>query len=281
MPTAFELLRDNARRRRQELGRAWSGVAHLGRTVRRVRRTLPAWREVLAEERAPRTSVNRPVGADRRLAIIRGRLDLAKQAAHIHHGKVNDVVLAAVAGGLRELLASRGEDVEGLVLRAMVPISLHQEGPEQAQGNKPGWMMVPLPIGEPDPERRLGLVAAATAARRHKARPEAGTGMFRFVIAQRVWYRRFPRQRSVNLVVTNVPGPPMPLYLGGARLLELFPVAPVMGNLTVVVAVLSYTGQLNMTAVTDGGGCPDVEVFAQGVRRALDDVARSVLTPTS
>jgi hypothetical protein len=105
--------------------------------------------------------------------------------------------------------------------------------------------------------------------------------MFRFVIAQRVWYRRFPRQRSVNLVVTNVPGPPMPLYLGGARLLELFPVAPVMGNLTVVVAVLSYTGQLNMTAVTDGGGCPDVEVFAQGVRRALDDVARSVLTPTS
>jgi WS/DGAT/MGAT family acyltransferase len=280
-PTTSELLRDNAHRRRQELGRAWSGLVHLGRTVRQARRTLPAWREVLTEERAPRTSINRPVGADRRLAIIRGRLDGAKQAARTHHAKVNDVVLAAVAGGLRELLAGRGEDVEGLVLRAMVPISLHHEEPGQAQGNKPGWMMVPLPLGEPDPQRRLGLVAAESAARKHKARPEAGTGMFRFVAAQRVWYRLFPRQRSVNLVVTNVPGPPVPLYLAGARLLELFPVAPVMGNLTVVVAVLSYTGQLNLTAVADRGSCPDVEVFARGVRRALDDLARSVLAPSS
>ena len=79
-----------------------------------------------------------PVGADRRLAIIRGRLDLTKQIAHAHNAKVNDVVLAAVAGGLRELLARRGEDVHGLVQRAMVTISEHQEQPGQAQGNKPG-----------------------------------------------------------------------------------------------------------------------------------------------
>jgi diacylglycerol O-acyltransferase / wax synthase len=137
--------------------------------------------------------------------------------------------------------------------------------------------MVPLPLGEPDPERRLELVAAETAARKHKARPEAGSGMFRFVVGQRVWYRRFPRQRSVNLVVTNVPGSPVPLYLAGARLLELFPVVSVMGNLTLVVAVLSYAGQLNFTAVADRDGCPDMEVFAQGARSALDGLARSVL----
>ncbi len=141
--------------------------------------------------------------------------------------------------------------------------------------------MVPLPLGEPDPRHRLELVAAETAARRHKARPEAGTGMFRFVAAQRAWYRLFPRQRSVNLVVTNVPGPPMPLYLAGARLLELFPVVPVMGNLTIVVAALSYTGQLNLTAVADRDCCPDVEVFAQGMRSALDDLAPSMLAPAS
>ena len=106
IPTASELLRDNLRRRRQELGRGWSGLAHPGRTLRRARRALPAWQEVLTEQPAPQTSLNHPVGADRRLAIIRGRLDLTKQIAHAHNAKVNDVVLAAVAGGLRELLAT-------------------------------------------------------------------------------------------------------------------------------------------------------------------------------
>jgi diacylglycerol O-acyltransferase / wax synthase len=281
IPTARELLRDNLRRRRQELGRGWSGLAYPGRTLRRAQAAWPAWREVLAEKPAPRTSLNHPVGADRRLAIVRGRLDLTKQIAHAHQAKVNDVVLAAVAGGLRQLLARRGEDVQGLVQRAMVTISDHQEQPGQARGNKPGWMMVPLPLGEPDPVRRLELIAAETAARKHRARPQAGTGIFRFVAGQRVWYRRFPRQRSVNLVVSNVPGPPVPLHLAGARLLELFPMMPTMGNLTLVVAALSYAGQLNLTAVADRDGCPDVDVFAQGVRSALDDLARSVLVPAS
>ena len=281
VPTAGELLRDNLRRRRREIGRGWSGLAHPGRTLRRARQTLPAWQEVLTEERAPLTSLNRTVGTDRRLALVRGRLDLTKQVAHVHHAKVNDVMLAAVAGGLRQLLASRGEDIRGLVLRAMVTISLHQEQPGQARGNIPGWMMVPLPLGEPDPVRRLELIARETAARKDKPRPEAGSGVFRFVAGQRVWYRLFPRQRSVNLVLTNVPGPPMPLYLAGARLLELFPMMPTMGNLTLVVAGVSYAGQLNLTAVADRDACPDLEVFAQGVRATLDELARSVPVPAA
>jgi len=280
-PAASELLADNLRRRRAELGRGWSGLTHPARTLRRARRAWPAWREVLTEQPAPRTSLNHPVGTERRLAIVRGRLDLTKQIAHAHHGTVNDVVLAAVAGGLRELLASRGEDTHQLVQRAMVTISTHHEQPGEARGNKPGWMMVPLPLGEPDPARRLELIAAETAARKHKARPEAGSGIFRFAAGQRVWYRHFPRQRSVNLVVTNVAGPPLPLYLAGARLLELFPMMPVMGNLTLVVGVLSYAGQLNLTAVADRDGCPDVEVFAEGLRGALDDLARPALVPSS
>ena len=281
IPTGGELLHDNLRRRRQELARGWSGLTHPGRTVRTARRTLPAWREVLTEQPAPRTSLNRPVGDGRRLAVIRGRLDLAKQIAHPHNAKVNDVVLAAVAGGLRELLASRGEEVRGLVQRAMVTISTHEEAPGEARGNKPGWMMVPLPLGEPDPVRRLELISAATAARKNEARPEAGSGIFRFVAGQRVWYRLFRRQRSVNLVVTNAPGPPVPLYLAGARLLELFPMMPTMGNLTLVVAVMSYAGQLNIAAAADRDGCPDLEVFAHGVRSAVDVLARSVRVPAT
>jgi WS/DGAT/MGAT family acyltransferase len=281
IPTDAELLRDNLRRRGQELGRGWTGLTHPSRTMRSARQAWPAWREVLAERPAPRTSLNRPVGDSRRLALIRSRLDLAKQIAHAHNAKVNDVVLAAVAGGLRELLASRGEHVEGLVQRAMVTISLHDEQPWEAQGNKPGWMMVPLPLGEPDPLRRLGSIAAETVARKNEARPQAGSGIFRFVAGQRVWYRLFPRQRSVNLVVTNAPGPPVPLYLAGARLLDVFPMMPTMGNLTLVAGVLSYEGQLNFTAAADHDRCPDVEVFAKGVRSALDDLARSVVAPAS
>jgi WS/DGAT/MGAT family acyltransferase len=281
IPAPSQLLADNLRRRRAELGRGWSGLTHLGRTLRGARGAWPAWREVLAERPAPHTSLNHPVGTGRRLAIIRGRLDLTKQIAHAHGATVNDVVLAAVADGLRELLTSRGEDIHGLVQRAMVTISLHREQPGHAQGNKPGWMMVPLPLGEPDPVRRLKLIAAETAARKHQARPEAGSGIFRFAAGQRAWYRHFPRQRSVNLVVTNVAGPPVPLYLASAPLLELFPMMPVMGNLTLVVAVLSYAGQLNLTVDADRDACPDVEVFAEGVRSALDDLARSALVPVS
>jgi hypothetical protein len=103
-----------------------------------------------------------------------------------------------------------------------------------------------------------------------------GGGLFGLVAVQRAWYRLLARQRTVNLVVTNVPGPPVPLYLAGARLLELFPVAAIMGNLTLAVAVLSYAGQLNLTVIADRDTCPDLEVLAQGTRAALDDLERSV-----
>jgi diacylglycerol O-acyltransferase / wax synthase len=276
LPTAGELLRDNLRRHLRGLGDGLSSLAHPSRTLR----AWSAWREAFAE-RAPRTSLNRPIGADRRLAVVRSRLEVAKQVAHAHHATVNDVVLAAVAGGLRRLLAGRGEDVQELVLRAMVPISLHREQPGQARGNQDAVMMVPLPLGEPDHVRRLDLIAAETAARRQRARPQLGSGIFRFVAVQRGWYRILAHQRSVNLTVTNVPGPPVPLSLAGARLLELFPVGSLMGNVTLAVAVFSYAGQLNLTAVADQDTCPDLEVFAEGVRSALDGLARSMLVAAS
>jgi diacylglycerol O-acyltransferase / wax synthase len=281
IPTAGELLHENLQRRRQGLDRTWSSLAHPARTLRQARRAWPTWREFFAEQRAPRTSLNRPIGAERRLAIVGSHLEVAKRISHAHHAKVNDVVLAAVAGGLRELLRHRGEPVERLTLRAMVPISLHHERPGQARGNQDGWMVVPLPLGEPDPVRRLELIAAETAARKHKAHPQVGSGIFRFALAQRAFLHLFARQRLLNISVTNVAGPPMPLYLAGAPLLELFPVVSLAANLTLAVAVLSYAGQLNLTAVADRDGCGDVEVFAQSVQSALDELARSVLMPAS
>ena len=148
-PSTSELLYDNVLRRRQELGRGCAGLTHPARTLRHARETLPAWREVLTERPAPTTTLNRPVTTARRLAVIRDRLDTNKQIAHAHNSKVNDVILAAVAGGLRDLIAARGEDVAGLTQRAMVTISQHDEPTGEARGNKPGWMMVSLRSAKP------------------------------------------------------------------------------------------------------------------------------------
>jgi hypothetical protein len=81
----------------------------------------------------------------------------------------------------------------------------------------------------------------------------------------------------MNVYVANVPGPPVLLYLGGAPLVEGFPLVPIMGNMTLGIGALSYAGQFNLTAVADRDASPDLEVFAEGVRGSLEELARSVL----
>jgi diacylglycerol O-acyltransferase len=85
----------------------------------------------------------------------------------------------------------------------------------------------------------------------------------------------------MNTYAANVPGPPVPLYFAGARLLEVFPVVPIIGNVSLAVGALSYAGQFNITAVADREACPDLEVFAQGVRSSLEALAASVLVDSS
>ncbi len=280
LPSEGELFRDNVSRRAHAARSLLSRLAHPRDTVREIRRGWPAVREAFGEGPAPATSVNRRIGPDRRLTLIRSRLDIMKRIAHTQGGKVNDVLLTAVAGGLRELLLSRGERVEGLVLRAMVPVSLHQEQPGQARGNLDGAMVVPLPIGEPEDGRRLQWIAAETARRKKKSRPPGGT-LFRNGLIQRAFIRHAARQRFMNVYVANVPGPPVTLYLAGTPLLEVFPVVPIMGNMTLGIGALSYAGQFNLTVVADRDACPDVEVFAEGVRSSLNELARSVLVTSS
>jgi diacylglycerol O-acyltransferase len=280
MPSTRALFGDNARRHLQALQRAFTTLDHPVDTMRRARRGWPAAREAFAEARAPRTSLNQRIGSHRRFALIRGELDLVKQVAHAHDAKVNDVLMVVLAGGLRELLVGRGERVDGLVLRAFVPVSLHREQPGQARGNLDGGMMVPLPVGEPDDVRRLRLIAAETTLRKRKSRPPGGT-LFRNVPIQRVALRLAPHQHVMNTYAANVPGPPVPLYFAGAPLLEVFPVVPIMGNVSLGVGALSYAGQFNITAVADRELCPDLDVFAEGVRRSLDALTDSVRASAS
>jgi WS/DGAT/MGAT family acyltransferase len=276
IPSSRDLFQDNVRRRIEGLHRSIVGLAHPIERVRELRRGWPAVREAFVEGRAPQTSLNRPIGSRRRLAVVRSSLDVAKEIARAHGGKVNDVLLAAVAGGLLDLLQGRGERVHGLVLRAFIPVSLHREAPGQARGNLDGGMIVPLPVGEPDHVRRLRLIAAETARRKKKSRPPGAT-LFRNGLIQRAFLRHAVRQRFMNVYVANVPGPPVPLYLAGAPLLEVFPVVPLMGNVSLGIGALSYSGQFDITAVADRKTCSDVGVFAEGVHNSLDALARSVL----
>jgi diacylglycerol O-acyltransferase / wax synthase len=226
-------------------------------------------REVLAGDRAPRTSLNRPFAGERRLAVVRARLDAAKRCARAHQATVNDLVLAVVAGGLRDLLIHRGEPVNGLVLLAAIPVSLHHQAPGQARGNLDGGMVVPLPVGEPNPAVRLRLIAADTTQRKRIPRPPLFTGILGIAAVQRAVARTMTRQRRANIYVANVPGPPARLYLADAPLEEVFPVVPIMGNIGLGVGVLSYAGQLNFTIVADRAGFPDLPVFLAGMRRSL------------
>jgi diacylglycerol O-acyltransferase / wax synthase len=126
---------------------------------------------------------------------------------------------------------------------------------------------------------RLRLIAAETAERKKKSRPSAGT-LFRNVAIQRAFLHYYAaRQRLMNVYIANVPGPPVPLYLAGAPLAEVFPVVPILGNVSLGIGALSYAGQFNITVVADQDGCPDAEFFTAGLRASLDGLAQPVPMP--
>jgi diacylglycerol O-acyltransferase / wax synthase len=269
MPSRTALFVDNVRRRLRELARPVLALFHPSRIVRGWRRLRPLLREVLVEPSAPRTSLARVVGPHRHYVVERAPLARWKAIAHAHGVTINDVLLTVTAGGLRALLASRGDRVDDLVLRVSVPISVHAER-RDASGNRDSGMLVPLPVGEADDGRRLRTIAAETVVRKRQPRAQFGGAAFPgAMLLLRTFMRRLRNQRMINLYVTNVPGPPMPLYLAGARILEIAPIVPLTGNVPLAVGALSYAGELAVTSVADRDAVPDLEVFASGLRASF------------
>jgi diacylglycerol O-acyltransferase / wax synthase len=152
---------------------------------------------------------------------------------------------------------------------ALRPAQLH----DRARGNLTALMVVPLPVGLPDPGRRLRQIAAQTARRKAARRPSVGT-VLHGPMPRRVVLAVMSHQR-VNLASADVPGPAQPLYLAGARLLEVFPVLPLMAKTTLGVGALSYAGQFNIMAVADQDTCPDLAAFAAAARDELRALAAS------
>lgn len=251
-------------------------VAHPIRVGRQAAETATAVATVVMDGVvAPSSPLNRPTGHRRQLAWITTHLDDVKQAGRTHGATANDVVLSAAAEGLRSLHLVRGEIVASdAILKVFVPVSLRDDAQRGTLGNQVGGLLLRLPIGIADPVERLRAIADTTA--RLKRRREAATSDLLMAVADILpapiteRLTRFgDRQRVVNLVVTNVPGPPVPLYCLGARMLDVFPVVPLGPNLPVGLAVLSYDGALNIGITADPGQVPDLDVITGGIEAAL------------
>lgn len=241
----------------------------MSRTLPTPESTRARWRglrKLLDEPPGTPTSLDRRVGPDRALALIRTDLDAVKEAAHAHDAKVNDVLLTAVAAGVGGLLSDRGEPIDGVSVRVAVPVSLRPRG-EATEGNLVGQMIVPVPIGPMDPALRLRRIAADTAGRKATPPPAVGR-VLRTRLARRMLLAALDRQR-LNVTTANVPGTPSPLFLAGARVLEVFPVLPLIWKVSLGVGALSYAGRFGVGIVADRAAHPDLDVFTAGMRAEL------------
>jgi diacylglycerol O-acyltransferase len=265
-PIRWKLMRDNATAKVGGLTRGLATIRRPGVIWRTARTTVHALLFLAAQaKRAPRCSINRPIGPGRRLTVIRIPLEEAKAVAHSYGGKVNDLLLAVVAGGLRALLLNRGESIEGLKLMTSVPVSMRHDS---KLGNEVGVITVPLAIDGPDPRAQLeGIVRATHAAKKGQS---AATGTMAFSQMARFGLARIlsRRQRYVNLFITNVAGPPIPVHVLGGRLLDVIPVVPIAGNCTLGFGALSYNGCLAITAVADADQVSDLDEVIRGMDRS-------------
>jgi diacylglycerol O-acyltransferase len=266
-PGTRELLADSLHRQVSATASVLGQMRHLSATIARLAALARSARELIHARQAPRISINVPVSGHHRPMLVRADLDRARKVAHVHGGTVNDVVLTAVAGGAQRLLDARGELTPGLILQASVPASLRSTSDNVAAGNRVGVMIVPLRLGDPDPAQQLSLIAATTATRKRQPPHQPNTRLL-----QRWMVRMMKRQRLVNLIVSNVPGPCVPLYVAGIRIKEIFQIGAVQGNVTISVGAFSYAGQLNLDVVGDPDALPDLMIFADGVAGTLSQL---------
>jgi WS/DGAT/MGAT family acyltransferase len=280
-PSSIELLAEAWRERSVVPSEVGRGIRKL---TRRPRRTISSIAEAAGSvgsliagglQPAPRSPLNVQIGTHRRYTWIDVDLDLVKAIKNSLGGTVNDVVLTTVALGLGEWLRLRGQDTDDLVLRAMVPVSVRSSDQHDGQGNRVATMWTPLPVGVQDPRECYAAIQAETEALKNSGQASGAERITELAnlapgafLSQAV--RLQPRQRYVNLVVTNVPGPQIPLYLLGAPLRRVFPVVPLAQMMALGVAVVSYNGHLGFGLTGDFDALPDLDEVAAAMARSVD-----------
>lgn len=229
---------------------------------------------------APRMPFNVKIGPHRRWEVARVDLAQVKAVRAALGGTINDVVLTVVSGGLRRFLEHRDVDVSELSLRAMCPVSVRDDTERMKLGNRVSAMFAELPVGEADPVARLKVVheqmkdlkesKQAVTAERLMALADYAPPTILSLAA-----RLAARQRQMNLVVTNVPGPQFPLYCMGAEMLEAFPYVGILDNTALVIGLLSYNGQLAFGLTSDRDVLPDLHLLAEMIEKAAAELVEA------
>jgi len=225
------------------------------------------------------SSLNGPIGPHRRWDWVTVSLSEVKEIRGAHGGTVNDVLLAATTRAFRDLLEKRGELTGGLVVRTLVPVSIRGQDERGMITNRVSAVLANLPVGEPDPVRRLKLIREQMDSLKHTYQAvsaEILIGMLGF--AAPMWLAlgsraafRIP-QPLVQTVTTNVPGPRDPLYILGCRMEAAYPYVPIGNSVRISVAMFSYLDAVAFGFTADYGFLPDLDVLVNGIGRSLAEL---------
>lgn len=261
-------------------GKALEAARHPGTLADRVGEGAEGLAEVARAftDGAPSSPLNVEIGPHRRIAWTSAPLERFRHVKNVFGTTVNDVVLAISAGAIRRWLIDRGVETEGLELRAMVPVSVRTEDEHGQMGNKLTTMRAPLPVYEPDPVARLEIVSAAMDGLKQSKQALGAEVIARLndfapptLLAQAA--RLTFSTRLFNLLVTNVPGPQIPLYVLGRKLLQPIPIAFLAKNHALAIGVMSYNGEVNVGLIGDFDSMPDIGSIAEGLDLSLAELS--------
>jgi len=294
-PSASQLLLGELQRRATlPLALALAGqevVSRPRRTVSIVRDAIEGLGQAIAAGLRPAspTPLNPDIGPHRRFDWTHFDLNAVKKVKNHLGGTINDVVLATVAGALRRFLKGRGLEVKNLDLRSMVPVSVRTETQRGALGNRVSFLVAQLPVDERDPRARMKRVIETTQKLKHSKQvfgaevlEEISDWTFTSLFVE--FARMAAVARSYNLVVTNVPGPPAPVYMLGGRMQEIYPLVPLYMNQALGIALFSYSGGLYWGFNADWDALPDLHDLVEAVDvefKALCDAAAAVPVPVT
>lgn len=257
-------------RGRELLGRAGSALSGLGAL---------AW---FGLDPAPRSPLNVPIGPHRRFTWVDASLADFSAVKRTRDATINDVILAVVAGALGSYMRRHEFETDGLVLKALVPVSVRGAEDRGVLGNRIAAMWAPLPVGLADPVERLSVIAEAMAGVKRSGQAVGARALTELagfasptLAAQAA--RLQARQRLFNLVVTNVPGPQSPLYLLGRRMRAVYPLVPLAANTALGIAVLSYDGTLNFGLNADYDALPDLDSLAADLEQAIAEMVQAAV----
>jgi WS/DGAT/MGAT family acyltransferase len=237
-------------------------------------------RHVVGMGAPPAGPFDAPIRPARRFAIAEASFDRIREVKRVLGGTVNDVVLASVAGGLHELLEARGEAVKGRSLRVMVPVSVRSRAEQGDVGNRVAPAFIDVPVGRLSPVTRLRRIRAATTELKESSMAVSadqiiGLGAYAPPALHAMAARLVSRGRWFNLVVSNVPAPQVPMYLGGAPLVASYPAMPLGENCGLSIACTSLAGTMAFGLTGDWDAVPDIEVLARGIETSIDELEKA------